>query len=246
MKKILLFVSVMICLYACKGDAMSISNDVSTGKGGSTARFTIARDYLYAVDNRSLRVFSLSSPENPVFIKKVFINTAVETIFPFNDYLLIGTQTGMVIMSIASPENPTTVSVYSHIVACDPVVAEGNYAYVTLRSGTNCNRNLNALDVIDIKDMRSPKLLKSYLMQNPYGLGVDGNLLFVTEGDYGLKVFDKSNPNDLQLIEQFRDFHAVDVIPDDNVLIITGKQGIYQYQYNAQKELKLLSKIPIE
>ena len=152
----------------------------------------------------------------------------------------------MFIFSISNPENPSRVAVYSHVVSCDPVVAEGNYAYVTLRSGTNCNRGLNSLDVVDIRDMSRPQLLKSYPMQSPHGLGVDGNLLFVTEGDFGLKVFDKTNPNDLKLIKTFADFTAFDVIPDANVLIITGKQGIYQYSYNAQQELKLLSKIPIE
>lgn len=245
MRKLIYLLATITLIYACKGDDMKAANGDSIGKGGSTARFTIAKDYLYIVDNQSLKVFRISSPENPVYIKRVPLNTVVETIFPFEGHLLVGTQNGMYIFNISDPENPAYVSVYSHVVACDPVVAEGNYAYVTLRSGTNCNRGLNVLDVIDIKDMKSPKLLKSYPMQNPHGLGVDGNLLFVTEGDHGLKVFDKTNPSDLKLIKTFQDFTAFDVIPDANVLIITGKQGIYQYSYNAQNELKLLSKIPI-
>jgi hypothetical protein len=97
--------------------------------------------------------------------------------------------------------------------------------------------------VIDIKDLKTPKLLNSYQMQSPHGLGVGGDLLFVTEGDYGMKVFDKTDPKALKQINYFQDFAAVDVIPEDNTLIITGKDGIYQYSYNAQKELKLLSKI---
>ncbi len=156
---------------------------------------------------------------------------------------MIGTQNGMYIFNISSPENPQFVSVYSHVVSCDPVVAEGNYAYVTLRSGTNCNRGVNVLDVVDIRDLKTPKLLSSYPMQSPHGLGVGGDLLFVTEGDYGMKVFDKTDPKALKQINYFQDFAAVDVIPEDNTLIITGKDGVYQYSYNAQKELKLLSKI---
>lgn len=248
MKKLICILTAVACLYACKGDDMKASNnpDSGVGRGGSTARFTIVKDYLYIVDNQSLKVFRISAPDNPVYTKRVSLNTVVETIFPFQDHLLVGTQTGMFIFSISNPENPARVSVYSHVVSCDPVVADGNYAYVTLRSGTNCNRGVNVLDVLDIKDMRSPQLVKSYPMQSPHGLGVDGNLLFVTEGDFGLKVFDKSNPNDLKLIKTFDDFTAFDVIPDSNVLIITGKQGIYQYSYNAQNELKLLSIIPIK
>ena len=245
-KNIIYSVVLMAVIYACKGDSVALDTGAPIGKGGSTARFTIAKDYLYIVDNHSLKVFRITEPENPIFIKRVPLNTVVETIFPFEGHLLVGTQTGMFIFSISNPENPAKVSIYSHVVSCDPVVAEGNYAYVTLRSGTNCNRGLNSLDVVDIRNMGSPQLIKSYPMQNPHGLGVDGNLLFVTEGDYGLKVFDRTNPADLKLINTFQDFTAFDVIPNDNVLIITGKQGIYQYSYNAQKELKLLSKIPIE
>lgn len=244
MKKVFLFCLLTSLIYACKGDAISASP--STGVGGSTARFTIAKGYLYIVDNQSLKVYNIQNVANPTFLKKVSLNTVVETIYPFNEHLLIGTQNGMYIFTITIPDNPQFVSVYSHIVSCDPVVADGNYAYVTLRSGTNCNRGINVLDVIDIKDLKTPKLIKSYPMQSPYGLGVGGNLLFVTEGENGLKVFDKTSPTELKQIKSFQDFSAVDVIPQDNILIITGKDGIYQYSYNAQNELRLLSKISVE
>src|SRR5690606_15247949 len=36
------------------------------GMGGSMARFTIAGNYLYTVDNHSLKCFSISYPVNPV------------------------------------------------------------------------------------------------------------------------------------------------------------------------------------
>ncbi len=245
MKKIICLFMFTAFMYACKGDSMSAGPE-TVGKGGSTARFTIAKDYLYTVDNQSLRVFGLTNPADPAFIRKINLYTVVETIFPLGEYLFIGTQTGMVIFSIQDPQNPLKVSVYAHIAACDPVVAEGDYAFVTLRSGTNCNRGVNLLDVIDIKKMNSPKLINSYPMQSPHGLGVDGNLLFVTEGENGLKVFDKSDPKELKLIKHFQEFSAYDVIPDNNVLIVTGRQGIYQYSYTDQQELKLLSVIRTE
>lgn len=246
MKKLFLLLLFSVFIYACKGDSVAAGDTSTTGKGGSTARFTIAKNYLYIVDNQSLKVFNIADAANPVFVKKVSLFTVVETIFPFNEHLLVGTQNGMYIFSISAPENPKQIAIYSHIVSCDPVVAEGNFAYVTLRNGTNCNRGFNSLDVIDIKSLSTPTLIKSYPMKNPHGLGVDGNLLFVTEGDYGLKVFDKTNPLDLKEIKNVQDFAALDVIADANTLIITGKDGIYQYSYNAQNELKLLSKIAIE
>jgi len=247
MKKILYLLLSFIVLYACTDKSDSVGpGESSSGKGGATARFTIAKNYLYIVDNQSLKVYNIATAENPIFIKKVSLRTVVETIFPFKDHLLVGTQTGMYIFSISDPENPVSVSVYNHVVSCDPVVADGDYAYVTLRRGTGCNRGIDALDIIDIKNLSSPKLIKSYPMQNPHGLGVDGRLLFVTEGDYGLKVFDRSNPNEIKEIANFKDFSAYDVIPDSNTLIVTGRDGVYQYSYGSENELKLLSKIAIE
>ena len=67
-------------------------------------------------------------------------------------------------------------------------------AYVTLRTGTNCGGNLNTLDVVNIKDINSPKLVMSYGLTNPHGLGKDGDLLFICDGTAGLKVYDASDP----------------------------------------------------
>ena len=246
MKNILYILAISIIIGSCSSKDSAVGPNSNTGKGGSTARFTIANNTLYIVDNQSLRVFNITDPTNPTYIKKVPLNTVVETIFPFNNHLLIGTQTGMFIFNISNPESPQKVSVFTHVVSCDPVVAEGDFAFVTLRSGTACNRGINVLDVIDIKNLGAPKLVKSYPMLSPHGLGVDGNLLFVTEGVNGMKVFDRTNPLDLKEITTFKDFNAVDVITDANTLIVTGSDGVYQYSYEDKKALKLLSKIPVE
>jgi hypothetical protein len=241
MKK-LFFLPVLLFLLNCKGDVSALKS-TSTGVGGSIARFTIVDDHLYIVDNSSLKTFSIKNPNDPNFVRRIGIQTTVETIFPFNNHLLIGTQTGMYIYSLSQPESPQFKSVYNHVVSCDPVVADGKYAYVTLRSGTSCRRGNNLLDVIDISNMSNPKMVKSYPMQNPHGLGVDGKWLFVCEGDYGLKFMDKTDPMNIKELKFMQDVKSFDVIPNENTLIVTGKDGIYQYSYNAQNDLKLLSKI---
>jgi len=102
------------------------------------------------------------------------------------------------------------------------------------------------LDIVDIKDPKNPSLIKSFPMQNPHGLAVDGNNLFICEGNFGLKSFDITNP--LQPIERefIKDVVSYDVIPNNKKLIVTGKNGIYQYDYSEPKKLQLISKIPIE
>jgi hypothetical protein len=236
--KTILLTSVLL---ACQSKIDSVGPNVGTG--GSTARFTIAAGHLYVVDNQSLRVFNIANPINPIFVKKVNLQTVVETIFPYGNNLLIGTQTGMYIFGLASPSNPKLLSVFQHLRSCDPVVADNGIAYVTLRSGTNCNRGQNSLDIVDIKNLDSPILLKSYDLKTPNGLGADGDLLFVTQGDNGLTVYDKTNPIDLKVLKFFPEIRAVDVIPQDGTLIITSPDGILQYDYSDKNNLKLLSKI---
>jgi hypothetical protein len=234
--------------FSCRSDSSgfgSVSPNSGSGVGGSLARFTIVQNHLYVVDSRSLKVFDINDAANPSYLGKSNINAFAETIFPFKDKLLVGTRTGMYIFSIAQPQSPVQVGVFQHFASCDPVVAEGNYAYVTLRNGTPCQRGQNQLDILDISQATNPVLVNSVQMLNPHGLGINGNVLFVCEGSNGLKVFDRTNPVEIKQIQFLQDIKSLDVIPLTNRLIVTGNDGVYQYEYNAKGEMVLLSKLPI-
>ena len=248
MKQTLHLLLFLPLLWGCSKDSSnSLSPTSGAGTGGSTARFAISGNTLYMVSNSDLQAYDVSRSSDPKPGSKTGLGFGVETIFPYRSNLFIGTQTGMFIYDISRPDSPQRVSLYTHIQRCDPVVAQGNYAYVTLRSSTNCrNVAVNTLDVIDISNLASPKLLKSYPMKNPHGLGVDGNLLFVGEGDYGLRVMDISNPLAVREVQYFDSMRTYDVIPTRKRLIVTGPDGIYQYSYADLKQLTLLSKIPIQ
>ncbi len=247
--KHLLFAGLLAGLAACqKGSDGSISP--GAGIGGSMARFTVAGDMLYTVNSKSLQTYTIANSANPVKGTTIPLGFGVETIFPYGKNLFIGTQTGVYIFDITQQDSPKKLALYQHIMSCDPVVAQGNLAFSTLRSGTACRNGgvvgANVLDVIDFTNPSAPKLLKSYPMQNPHGLGVDGNLLFVSEGDYGLKVLDITDPLNAQQMAWFKDIRTYDVIPNQKVLIVTGPDGLFQYSYANPKEITLLSKLPIE
>ncbi|RRB06538.1 LVIVD repeat-containing protein [Larkinella rosea] len=227
-------------------DSANVNPSGGSGTGGSMARFAVAGNYLYVVNQNSLQVYDVQQSGNPNNLSKVSLGFGVETIFPYNQHLFIGTQTGMYIMNLENPARPQQTALYRHIYSCDPVVAQGNYAYVTLRSGTACNTGPNRLEVVDISNLANPTMVNSISMINPHGLGIDGNLLFVSEGDSGLKVFDATDPVKLKLIKTFDDIRSYDVIPNRSVLIVTGKDGIFQYRYDASQQLTLLSKLPVE
>jgi hypothetical protein len=82
-------------------------------------------------------------------------------------------------------------------------------------------------------------------MLNPHGLGIDDGNLFVSEGEYGLKVMDASNPLDIKLLRHIEEIKSYDVIPYNDVLMVTGENGIIQYDYSDINNLKELSTIPV-
>ncbi len=228
------------------GSAEPSSRGSSDGKGGSMARFTTYANFLYIVDRSNLQTVDISIPENPRPWNKVNIGWNIETIFPYKDKLFIGSQTGMFIYNASTPWNPSYLCQFSHSRGCDPVIAEGNYAYVTLRTGTRCVGNLNELDILNINDITNPVLLISYPMQEPAGEGIDGTTLFICDGKAGLKVFDVKDPMNIQLLNWQSDIQAYDIIPLGRIAILIGKDGLFQYDYSDPKNLVLLSKIPVK
>ena len=222
----------------------SVSSD-GAGIGGSMARFAIADERLYTIDDWQIKVFSIENPTDPVKGDSVRVGFAIETIFPFKDKLFIGSRSGMFIYDQTDPGRPSLISEFQHATSCDPVVANDSMAYVTLRSGNACEGFTNQLDVIDIRDVTRPKLVKTYPMENPHGLGISGTTLFICEGDYGLKVFDATKSRDITGLAHFKDVHAYDVIPLGEVLMMVGDDGLYQYDYADPTQVRQLSKLDI-
>lgn len=218
------------------------------GLGGSMARFTLSDAYLYTVDNTDMHIFSIANLHNPVETDEVHIGWEIETIWNYGLHLFIGSQTGMYIYDISTPGAATYVSVYEHISNCDPVVVDGNYAFVTLRSGTPCQGFENQLDVVDISNLSNPVLFKSYDFFNPHGLGIEDDMLFICDGDEGLKVFDKSDLGNItdNPIVSYPTINAYDVIPYGGVAMMIGSDGFYQYDYTDINNVQLLSVIPVE
>jgi hypothetical protein len=213
------------------------------GVGGSMARFAILKSYLYTVTDNSLNVFDISQSDNPVLANQKNIGWQIETIFPFKDNLFIGSQSGMYIFSTANPGQPSQLSMFGHLTLCDPVIADDNYAFVTLHGGTTCGGKLNQLDVLDISNISNPKIVRSYPLTSPKGLSKDGSLLFICDGDAGLKVFDASDVANLKLLQTLDGINPVDVISINKIAIVVTADGLYQYDYSDSKQITLKSRI---
>lgn len=237
-------------------DAFSLTNSIvkssSTGvtnsTGGSMARFALADDRMYVVGISDLRVFNTSDAASPSFVKNTPIGTFdIETIFPYKSNLFIGSQTGVHIFSISDKDNPTKLSTFTHARKCDPVVADDNYAYVTLRSGnTACGTsNSNQLDVLNISNLTAPSLVKSYEMNSPYGLAKEGNLLFICDGAAGLKIYDAAAPGDVKLLGTLADVTAYDVIALGGVALLSATDTFYFVDYSNPAKPVVLSHLSV-
>jgi len=218
----------------------------AVGTAGSISLFTIVGNYLYVMSDDRLQPFNLSDASNPSVEQAVGVWGDVETLFPYQDYIFMGTPTGMMIYGTDNPSQPNYISMFSHARGCDPVVVRDDVAYVTVRSGGPCGGDINQMDVLNVSDVTNPTLISTVQMKNPHGLGIDGNMLFVCDGDAGLKVYDATDPSTVgdNMVEKFKNIQATDVIPLGNVAMMIGDDGIYQYDYSDPNNLVHLSTIP--
>mgnify|MGYP003575984253 CR=1 FL=1 len=231
--------------FANASSGAKASASPSVAMGGSMARFTIVDNQLYTVGFQELKVFNISNSAVPAFVTESQVGMNIESIFPFKDRLFIGSSNGMYIYSIANPNTPQRLGQFSHVRSCDPVIADDNHAYVTLRSGTECMGYTNQLEVLDIKNLMQPQMVKIYTMTNPHGLSKDGSLLFVCDGRDGLKMYDASKPASLQLLQTIGNMETYDVIAYGGLAIVVASDGLYQYDYRDKNNVKLLSKMTI-
>ncbi|MDT0687501.1 LVIVD repeat-containing protein [Autumnicola psychrophila] len=231
--------------WAVDNAAFESSGGNSTGTGGSLARFKIVSDYLYVVDQQNISVFDIAALSQPKKVFEEYVGWDIETIFNQEDHLFLGSTTGMYIYSIENPESPAFVSMIRHVLGCDPVVVKDDIAYVTVRGGNFCGQQESELLVIDVADKSNPQTLKSYEMENPYGLGVRGDQLFICDGDAGLKIYDTTNTPYLTMTDHFEDVNTYDIIPLDEVLLMIGGNILHQYNYK-NNQINLISSFSLD
>lgn len=256
--KNLLYLLCFFCFVSCSDDSSRESTIGSgdTGVAGSYARFLTVGDFLYIVDDSSIKTFSTDDAENPELIDEQFIGERIESIFHFAQRLFVGSGAGLFIYQIEADGKPAQLSATNYFstfetFACDPVVADADHAFVTLNSleriDSPCGSvevNVNELRIYDIQDLTEPILLQQYPMQAPKGVGLDGDILFICDDTAGLKIFNVEDVYNIQLIKEFTNFTTYDVITLDGLLLVVGPDNVYQFDYTDLEDIKLVAEIP--
>lgn len=242
-KNILLSIGLILTIQGC-GDAGSSSDNTSiTGESGSLAKYAVVGNYLYTVNSGVMDIIDISDASKPKKGSKIHLPWDVETLFSYKNYLYIGAERGVYIYDNSTPLLPTSIAEFSHVQSCDPVVVSDDIAYVTLNTGSTCwnnRRDTNRLEILDVQNPKEPKLIKTLDMWAPTGLGVDGNKLFICDGESGLKLFDINKTEgsqgveiDLALKSSDASIDCYDVIAHDNTLIVSNKEDIRQFDYSS-------------
>lgn len=234
--------AILLCFGCSKNSSSTDPGLVSnTGTGGSLAKFTIVGDYMYAVDGSNssyLYAFNISDSSKITFVSKTYIGFGIETIFPYNNKLFIASNTGMFIYQLNNPAQPVQENYVNHFNGCDPVVVSGNYAYLTIHGGTRCNGStINQLQVYDVSSLYYPQLVHTVNLDNPFGLAVHNNYLFVCDNGTGIRTFDISNPMIPQQLSITTGENFVDLIPIDSILVCMLTDGVSFYDMKQPENL---------
>ncbi len=234
----------------CQFDMLTASSATaaasSKGVAGSMAAMVLMKEHLYAItEMHSVGIVDISNAAVPKLESNFFAGFDLQTIFPFEDKLFLGSAIGMFMYDVSDPKQPVSIGEFQHGRACDPVIADGSYAYVTLHAGDGCGGDANELHVIDIKDIQHSKLVKTYKLTKPTGLSKDGDLLFVCDGD-AVKVYNAANPGALQLLKPITSKEPYDIIAANNNAMVICSDGLYQYDYSNINQIRLLSFLPIK
>ena len=249
------------CLLLCLVLGMnSCSNEIGVADSGNTvlsgsyASMLNIGSKLYVLGASSLRVLDVANPSLPIHVTTVNVEADVESLFFNNGNLFIGSPQGMYIYTLDGSGIPQLASItpyeqFAEILPCDPIVANDTLAFSTLSTSFdqtgNCWRpeSLNELHVYDIKDVSQPINLARVQMEEPKGLGLADDHLFVCERNNGIKAFNISTPEDPELVYSSHPFEAVDLIPANGTLLVVGVDTIHQFDYTDINNIIKLSTI---
>lgn len=228
------------CSMSEKSGDLAMGGD--TGQAGSLAGFTIVNDYLYTIAGQSqIKIANISNPSNPLYKDTFNPGFGIETTFPRGNNLFIGSTNGMYIYDLSNAVNPSLLSFYQHIFSCDPVVADEKFAYVTMNSVFgNCGQNNNELQIVDISDLKKPKMVFRKEMQSPRGLSIQNDTLIICDKSLKFYKVDADRKN-INLLNEFN-IEAIDIISLGKTFMVIGENGFYQYSIK-NNEIKLLSSI---
>ena len=86
------------------------------------------------------------------------------------------------------------------------------------------------MDILDVSDVKHPRLLKTYEgVNSPYGLAVRDGIAIVSDGQSGLRILDVKDEDRIRECGRVTGITPFDVIWQGDMLIVTAKEGFFLY-----------------
>jgi len=214
------------------------------GTGSSYATFAVVDNYLYRADARDrLVTYDVSTPAKPKQIAQTLIGWGIESMYPTPNYLFLGGFDGMYIFDRAQPEKPVKIAKIEHTRSCDPVTVSGSTAFVTLRGSGPCGGVTDELMCVSIKDPHAPEIVGTTPIPTPFGLAVQNQQLFVSNGDGGYSLLDVSDPAAPAVMQTWTGGATRDFIWSDHTLFVLSRDNVYIYDVTNPMAPMLLSQV---
>lgn len=217
------------------GGSNKTTTEPTGASSGSITTFVIKAQHMYTLDHKVLLTHDLTDPDQPELVHTLTLDFGLETIFLYDDHVYVGSTTSLYIINLSNPSQPRFVSKTERsekfVNGCDPVIVEENYAYSTVKVIVNrCGRksSRSALLVFDITDKKHPKEVAHQFMQEPNGLAIKDDHLFVCDKvKNSVTVFNVSEPNRPLLRDHLSlsVTNAYDIIIKDNRMIVSSTDG---------------------
>lgn len=252
---VVLFVSALV--YSC-GVENGLTSAESAGSGvqsGSFANMLTVGQFLYIVSDESLITMDIAQADQPKEIDRQELTFGIESLFHRSGVLFVGSVESMRIFQINEQGIPefrseTPYTMFENIVPCDPIVANDTLAIASLSSletpDAFCGRALiNELRFFDITDIENPILFNSIPMDEPKGIGLDDNLLFICEANDGFKVYDIQDGLAPEMLYHFPNIRTFDVIPTGNLALVVGPEDLFEFDYSDVNDIKFLSSLKL-
>ncbi len=256
MKKNLLLLFSLFLFSHCGDEGLSGSN--TSGINGSYSQMVVNGDFLYGINSNQLTTLNIADKNDVLNVDTQILDYDIESIFINSNTMFVGSASRMYIFELEEEtgipvplsQQEYNFSFFEEEVICtsDPIVANQNFAYVTLQTllQDQCRTvNINELRIYDISDLQSPQLLSITEMVRPKGLGIVGNTLFVCDSNNGLKIYDVNDP--INPIEKyhFTGFDAYDLIASNGLLLVVAEDQLLQYDFQDLNNIYLLGIIDL-
>lgn len=252
MKKLLLLMLSVVVLGACSKDFLSESAP-DQGVSGSITRFAVNGNYMYVLNQNEVQTYDITDRTNPVLKHRLATDWGLETITFYDNSLFLGSTTALYILDITNPAVPVIQAKSDRLstvgfTGCDPVAVNGDYAYSTIKVIENICGVISAesaLIVYDVSNKSNPKVLGTYPMNIPNGLGYKDNYLFVCdEGSDLLVVYDITNPAALELAPVTVPMtDPYDLIVDGQRMIVSTKTDFQIFDVSQLPQIRKIGTI---